>query len=259
MPSRTGARDETPIVLSLTALVTVVSFAPPVGIAVATGLAALVLTAIALWRQMPASSSMGVLFVTVLVLGLAGLGPQQLVFTLAFVVYGLVIYRVPWLRGVAGWRAAGSFNARVMTSVVGFAVISGVVVLLWYTMTQPDLADLVTTIPEWPIWSLVPLGIVFAAVNAVLEEAVYRGVVQDSLERALGVGNAALILQAVAFAVLHVQGGFPRGVAGIGLTFVYGLVMGVLRRRSGGLMAPVVAHTVTDLMIVTIVLSEVVG
>ena len=79
--------------------------------------------------------------------------------------------------------------------------------------------------------------------------------VQQSLERALGPGAAALILQAAAFAALHYQAGFPRGVAGIGLTFIYGLVLGVFRRHSRGLMAPVVIHVLTDLAIVAIILS----
>jgi len=42
-------------------------------------------------------------------------------------------------------------------------------------------------------------------------------------------------------------------VAGVGLTFVYGLVLGELCRRAGGLMAPFITHVFTDLVIVTIV------
>ena len=95
----------------------------------------------------------------------------------------------------------------------------------------------------------------FSLVNAVLEEGAYRGVLQHSLDRTLGAGSLALVLQATAFAALHYQAGFPRGVAGVGLTFVYGLVLGAMRRHAGGLMAPVITHVLTDLMIVTIVLS----
>ena len=121
---------------------------------------------------------------------------------------------------------------------------------------QPDLGDLVATfVPDWPLWLLVPGAVVFSVVNAALEEAAYRGVVQQSLERALGPGATALILQAAAFAALHYRAGFPRGVAGIGLTFIYGLVLGVIRRHSRGLMAPVVIHVLTDLAIVAIILS----
>ena len=104
-----------------------------------------------------------------------------------------------------------------------------------------------------------PAGILFAIVNALLEEAVHRGVVQGSLERVLQPGVTTLTLQAAAFATLHFLTGIPRGFAGIGLAFAYGLVMGMLRRRSGGLAIPVVAHTITDLAIVGIALARVVG
>lgn len=62
--------------LSLTALLTVVSFAAPGGLAIAAGLGMFVLTAIAWWRRMPAATSFGALFVPWIGFGLVGLGPQ---------------------------------------------------------------------------------------------------------------------------------------------------------------------------------------
>ena len=91
--------------------------------------------------------------------------------------------------------------------------------------------------------------------NAAVEEAAYRGVVLHALGKARITAPAAVVLQAAAFATLHFQAGFPRGVAGVGLTFVYGLVLGELCRRAGGLMAPFITHVLTDLVIVTIVLA----
>ena len=82
------------------------------------------------------------------------------------------------------------------------------------------------------------------------------GIVQDSLERVLRPGAAALVLQASVYASLHFPSGILQGFAGAGLALFYGLVLGLLRRRSGGLGAPVIAHTVTDLVIVGIVLAQ---
>ena len=95
----------------------------------------------------------------------------------------------------------------------------------------------------------------FSVVNAAVEEAAYRGVVLGALETARVPTATALVLQAAAFAALHFQAGFPRGLVGVALTFVYGLVLGALRRRAGGLLAPVITHVLTDLVIVTIVLA----
>ena len=115
------------------------------------------------------------------------------------------------------------------------------------------MADSVRTfIPDWPLWLLIPAAFVFSLVNAAVEEAAYRGVVLGALDTAGVTAAAALVLQAVAFAALHFRAGFPRGLAGVALTFVYGLVLGELRRRAGGLLAPFITHVLTDLVIVTL-------
>ena len=254
--SRAGVVDgEARLVLLLSALVTVATLASR-GLAIAAGFGTFILTVVAWRRRMPASSSFGLLFVTFLGLGLAGLGPQQVTFTLAFLCYGAIVSRVAWLRAAGRWCTTGRTDVRIMALGGGFAVLSGGVLLVWHAVAQPDLGDLVATfVPDWPLWLLALGAIVFSLVNATLEEAAYRGVVQHSLERAMGPGTTALVLQAAAFAALHYQAGFPRGVVGSGLTFIYGLALGTIRRHSGGLMAPVVAHVLTDLVIVAIVLS----
>jgi membrane protease YdiL (CAAX protease family) len=125
-----------------------------------------------------------------------------------------------------------------------------------YVTARPDLADLVRRfVPDWPLWLLVPAVFVFSIVNAAGEEAAYRGVVLGALDKARITAPAALVLQAVAFGALHFRAGFPPGIVGVGLTFAYGLVLGELRRRAGGLVVPFITHVLTDLVIFTIVLA----
>ena len=255
-PHASAVRGEAPIVLALTALLTIVSFVPPGGAATAAAVAAFAFTVFAWERRAPGASSLGLLFVTHLALVLIGIGPQQVVFGLAFAVYAVVAARVPWFREAASWLTVGRLDGRMIAMGAAFAAVSGATLLLWYVTARPDLADLVRRfIPDWPLWLLVPAALVFSIVNAAGEEAAYRGVVLGALERARITAPAALILQAMAFAALHFRAGFPRGMVGVGLTFAYGLVLGELRRRAGGLMAPFITHVLTDLVIVAIVLA----
>jgi membrane protease YdiL (CAAX protease family) len=218
--------------------------------------AAFALTVIAWKRRAHGASSLGLLFVTCLALALAGFGPQQVVFGLAFAVYAIVALRVLWFREATSWLTVGRLDSRIMAAGATVAAASGAMLLVWYMTARPDLADLVRTfIPDWPLWLLVPAALVFSVVNAAVEEAAYRGVVLGALDAARVTAAAALILQAAAFAALHFRAGFPRGLVGVGLTFVYGLVLGELRRRAGGLAAPFIAHVLTDLVIVTMVLA----
>jgi membrane protease YdiL (CAAX protease family) len=249
-------RGDAPIVLALTALLTIVSLVPPAGTASAAAVAVLAFTLIAWKRRAPGASSLGLLFVTCLALALAGFGPQQVVFGLAFAVYAVVAARVPWFREAANWFTVGRLNRNMMAWGAACAAISGAALLLWYLTARPDLGDLVRRfIPGWPLSLLVPAALVFSVVNAAAEEAAYRGVLLAALDQARITARAALALQAVAFAALHFRGGFPRGMVGVVLTFAYGLLLGELRRRSGGLMAPFVTHVLTDIVIVAIVLA----
>jgi hypothetical protein len=100
-PRASAVRDETPIVLALTALLTIVSLLPPGGAVTAVGVAVFAFTAIAWKRRARGASSLGLLFVTCLALALVGISPQQLVFGLALAVYAVIATRVPWFRDAA--------------------------------------------------------------------------------------------------------------------------------------------------------------
>ncbi len=249
-------KSETVVVVSLTGLATVLPFAGSAGMLAAGGIAAIVLTTVALVRRMPAASSIGVLLVTFLLLWFTGLRPKRLLFGLAFVVYVVVASRLPWLREVAPWRRAGWCSLRQGAIGAACGLVAGLALWTWYAGRPETLADIVDIAQDWSIWTLVSVGVLAAVINAVVEEAVYRGLVQDSLERVLRPGLTALVLQASVFAALHFPTGILQGLAGVGLAFFYGLVLGLLRRRSEGLAVPVIAHTVTDMVIVVIVLAQ---
>jgi CAAX protease family protein len=95
-------------------------------------------------------------------------------------------------------------------------------------------------------------GLIFSMVNAAVEEDAYRGMLMHGLDSALGRGPAALVLQALAFGALHVQG-CPRGALGFGLASIFGLLRGIIRRRSDGMFAPWLAHVFTDIVIAGII------
>ena len=249
-------RDEAVVVVLLTGLAIVLPFARSAGMLAAGGIAVIVLTTIAMVRKMAAASSIGVLLAAFLLLGLTGLRPKRLLFGLALLVYVVVASRLPWLRLVAPWRRGGSCNLREGAVGAAVGLVAGLALWVWYAGRPEKLADIVDFTQDWSIWILVSVGVLTAAINAVVEEAVYRGIVQDSLERVLRSGGTTLVLQASVFAALHFPTGILQGVAGVGLAFFYGLVLGLLRRRSEGLAVPVIAHTVTDLVVVGIVLAQ---
>ena len=87
-------------------------------------------------------------------------------------------------------------------------------------------------------------GFVFAALNAILEELVFRGVLLDALEAQWG-GMVAVVTTAILFGLGHLSG-YPPGRDGAILAGLYGVVLGWLRVRTGGLFLPIFAHIGAD-------------
>ena len=246
--------------MSLTVLATVLPFTTlaimPLAVMLGAGaIAAILVTSIAMARRMVAASSIGVLLVTVLLLEAIGVGSRRVQFGLAFIVYGVVIWRVSWLRKGVTWCRAGLWDTRLAAVAVAFGLVSASTLWVLHQAWPGELDDVTVLVPAWPMSVIGPAAVLAAVMNAALEEAVYRGVLQDSLERVLRPGVTALTLQAAAFAAVHSLVGVPWGLAGPGL-FAYGIVMGILRRRSGGLAIPTLAHAITDLAIVGVVLAR---
>jgi membrane protease YdiL (CAAX protease family) len=131
-----------------------------------------------------------------------------------------------------------------------------VALLVWFAITRPDLSDLIRTfVPNQPLWLLVPGAILFSMLNAAIEEAAFRGILLAALDATLGPGVRAVILQAFPFGAIHLYVGFPRGAVGVALAFAYGIALGALRRTSGGLLAPWIAHVLTDIVIFSMVIA----
>lgn len=76
----------------------------------------------------------------------------------------------------------------------------------WAHMTQPDLTMYADMIPGAGIGVLLAAAIVFALFNAIAEEMVFRGVTWQALaDTGLTLGGV-LVIQALAFGLLHLGG-----------------------------------------------------
>ena len=127
--------------------------------------------------------------------------------------------------------------------------------LLWRCWAAPDLADVVSAYVPPVSWLLLVLGgLGFALLNATLEELLFRGLLQDRLVALWGPGARAVVVQAVVFGICHAHG-VPRGGWGVLMAGTWALLLGTLRQKTGGLLAPVLAHIVADASIAGIVIA----
>jgi CAAX protease family protein len=246
---RHGVRKlDTLLVVSVTLLFTAAPLVPSnTAIAAVSGTA--VLAVLAWCKRCRVAAPFSTFCVICLGLVLSGVRYFPLVLGLSLLSYAGVVRGVPWLRGTATWARWASFDATVRFLSLAAWLLAAAALLSWHLLLHSNVADLVKAfVPDRPLGVLIAGGLIFSMVNAAVEEGAYRGVMLHALDRSLGPGFAALLLQALAFGAIHIRG-FPRGWIGVGLACIYGLLMGVIRRRAGGMFAPWIAHVFTDLVI----------
>ena len=107
--------------------------------------------------------------------------------------------------------------------------------------------------PHVPIPILIPLGVGFAVINGLYEEGLFRSILLAHFSEQIGFWWA-ILLQSLWFSFLHYQSGFPSGMIGIVLTFVFGLMMGYLVYRTKGLLVPIIVHALADFSIFILIM-----
>ncbi|MGD2109575.1 MAG: type II CAAX endopeptidase family protein [Phycisphaerae bacterium] len=168
--------------------------------------------------------------------------------------WGLIAVVVPALRR-AVVISVGKRPDRVTAWFMALTVVvSGIALVVWHELARPDLGDLLAMIPVMPAL-LLPLACLgFAIVNAIIEELIWRGIIWEMLAGSIGSTALIIVLQAVSFGLFHIHG-FPRGVIGVVMASVYGVALGWIRHRTGGLGAVIVTHVFADIVIFVVLIS----
>jgi membrane protease YdiL (CAAX protease family) len=176
-----------------------------------------------------------------------------------FFLYIVTALMIPSLRKSICWTRAGRLNGEILAMVIATAIISGIALYLWNRLLKPDLSIHLSYMPDMPSWLYPFAGLGFSIGNAVLEESVFRGMFMQALDSVFGPGMVSVVVQAWLFGAIHYMQGFPNGAWGIAMTFVYGIILGAIRRRGHGMLAPTITHVVADMAIFAILASVVMG
>jgi uncharacterized protein len=170
-----------------------------------------------------------------------------------------------WLRGIP-WRDVGFCVPPRWKRLLTLGVVAGVVMeALELFVTQPILVRVLGKYPDLSelrdVVGSVPLMLLMIALAwtlaAVGEELVWRGYIFNRLGDLLG-GNRsgptriALVVVSAAFGVAHLD----QCVTGVIENAINGMLLGLLYLRSGrNLLAPIVAHGITDTLDALIIFS----
>jgi membrane protease YdiL (CAAX protease family) len=128
--------------------------------------------------------------------------------------------------------------------------LAGIITLTLYLPFFSDktkyLDNIITYVKILPIYLQIFVGIIFSIISPLIEETLYRGMYYDATKH-----NSFLswIVPALAFSMTHYQNGFPRGLVGIALTFIFGIMMMNLRLLTNSIFPSLIVHMLCDITI----------
>lgn len=171
--------------------------------------------------------------------------PWPWVFIASLVLYLLIYWRWKRFRISAHWLARGSFTRPTIAWMIPTILVSSGGLLGWVFLFHPDLSDLTRMVPHSGPLLLLTIGISFSVFNAIWEEFILKGIAWNSLQLIFQRNWHINVSQAVLFGIIHI-GGFPNGSVGVLMAALYGFVLGIIREKSRGMLAPIVTHIFAD-------------
>lgn len=151
------------------------------------------------------------------------------------------------------WPARGIFNGRTLLLMTLTIVATSCALVTWTEASRPDLSTLSRTLPHGRLSWVIVVALGFSICNAIWEELLVKWMLWATFERCQLSPATVLGGQAGVFGLMHFVG-FPSGIVGVSLAAMYGFALGLIRRSSRGIAAPIVTHFFADLTIFGIVL-----
>ena len=172
---------------------------------------------------------------------------------LPIIFYILLIVLSKKVRDNITWLKKDNIDKRTIYLIITTIILSCIGLVIWAVFIQKDLGQYSEFFPDHPIYLLIFEGIAFALINSVIEEMVARGILWDGFDKLFSNKYLVILFQALVFGIWH-QHGFPGGISGIIMVFIWSILLGLIRLRSGGILAPIVAHFFADFAILMITL-----
>ncbi len=169
------------------------------------------------------------------------------------VLFGLCVWLYKPLRSAQDWARVGRFDRRTFGYLALIVMLAAASLAGWSFVVIPNFHGNRVLAPHIAAPLIFVYMLMFALINSAVEEFKWRGVMLGAFDNAFGAGAFSVWMQALSFGTAHYHGPFLYGWLGVGLTTLFGLLVGLLRRQSCGIVAPWAAHAVADFVILCLV------
>ena len=167
---------------------------------------------------------------------------------------GLVLWGIGKILNIdfkGNWNL--KFSKNQWSSVIGITTLS-VAVLSIYFAYHPEVSKSFP-LPTMPTYLIPFATLLMAIINGLREEFFFRFILQRCLSQNLHV-YVAIILQALAFGLIHYEFGFPRGYLGVFLTTLFGILVGFQYHYFRSFTLTWFTHSLVDFIMFVIILMN---
>ncbi|VWD10594.1 hypothetical protein BLA39750_03195 [Burkholderia lata] len=171
--------------------------------------------------------------------------PWPLCFVLPLALYFVAYGGSRRFRHVDRWLTAGRMTGTTVALMAATIIVSSGALLTWVFVFHPHLDSLARMIPPSGPLRLAAMGVAFSTLNALWEELILKGLAWSALQDVFRSTVTVNLVQSALFGFAHFQG-FPQGWTGVLMAAVYAFVLGIIRKQSRGLLAPIVTHVFAD-------------
>lgn len=145
------------------------------------------------------------------------------------------------------WRM-GKIDRTSGWMIIGFGLVSALALFVWAKFFASGLSVYFPSLPTGNWYEIILMGLGFALLNATIEEILSRGFLWTSLTKVFNNIYIIVFIQAFVFGVFH-KNGFPSGIMGISMVFIYSIMLALIRIRTNGMLGVIVCHIISDLSV----------
>lgn len=154
------------------------------------------------------------------------------------------------------WFRVGAIGPSTWLLCAVIVVLTGAALLVWQRVTHGDLPSTYTGLIDSVPTPVAIAGIfLFLVVNGAAEDSVWSGVLMTAARGTMP-APVAIAVTALSFGIAHLDG-VPNGLIGVVMVVAWGIVLTILRLRTGGMLATYIAHVLADATIVTLLVPSV--
>lgn len=153
------------------------------------------------------------------------------------------------------WFRVGTIGPSTWLLCAVIVVLTAVALLVWQRTTGGGLSSTYTGLIDSVPTPFAIAGVfLFLVVNGAVEDSVWSGVLLTAA-RATMPAPVAIAVTAVSFGIAHLDG-VPNGPIGVVMVVAWGIVLSILRLRTGGMLATYIAHVLADATIVALLVPS---